>query len=288
VDALPAQVSPQSGRLHARFNQTVTGTGRLSSSDPNLQNIPIQSEEGRKIRRAFIAEEGQVLISADYSQIELRVLAHMSQDAALSAAFRDHLDIHAQTARDLLGIPAGERVSPEMRRIGKTVNFGVVYGMSGFRLGRELGIPVGVAAKYIDNYFARYAGVRKFFAELEEAARSHGFVSTLFGRRRVIGDIDTSGRDQGFLRRAAINAPIQGTSADIIKMAMARIDHRIRADKLPLAMIMQIHDELVFECRVDFKEEAIELVRREMEQVVRLSVPLEVDVKWGYNWDEAH
>ena len=288
VDALPVQISPLTGRLHTRFNQTVTGTGRLSSSDPNLQNIPVQGEEGRKIRSAFVAEPGRVLVSADYSQIELRVLAHMSGDPNLIAAFREGRDIHAETARELLRIPQEESVTAEQRRIGKTLNFGVIYGMSGFRLGRELGIPVAVAAAYIDNYFRHYHGVSRFFAELEETAGRQGFVSTMFGRRRVIADIDTGGRDQGFLRRVAVNAPIQGTAADIIKLAMIRLDRLIRGGKLPIMMILQIHDELVFECLEEFKEEAVQIARREMCSAAELKVPLEVDVQWGYNWESAH
>ncbi len=248
IDALPLQISPKTKRLHSKFNQTVTGTGRLSSSDPNLQNIPIQSEMGRKIRAAFIPEDGNVLISADYSQIELRVLAHLSGDDNLIAAFKEDIDIHAKTARELLGLQADAEVTHEQRRIGKTVNFGVIYGMSAFRLARDLNLPVAVARQYIEEYFAYYRGVSEFFKEVEARAERDGFVTTLFGRRRVISNIDISGRDKGFLRRVAINAPIQGTAADIIKLAMIKIDEAVEDEVLPLTMILQIHDELLFEC----------------------------------------
>lgn len=288
VDTLREQVSPVSGRLHTRFNQAVTGTGRLSSSDPNLQNIPIQTEEGRKIRAAFVAEPGRVLLSADYSQIELRVLAHMSQDANLISAFTTGIDIHAKTAREIMGLGPNEEISPEDRRIGKTINFGVIYGMGAFRLARELGIPVGVAQSYIDGYFDRYPGVRELFARFERDATARGYVSTLFGRKRFVSAIDTSDRDQGFMLRAALNAPIQGTAADLMKLAMINIDRRILGGKTGLSMLLQIHDELVFECDAARVEDATELVRSEMENVVEFSVPLEVEVGFGNNWQEAH
>lgn len=288
IDALPAQVSEVTGRLHSKFNQTVTGTGRLSSSDPNLQNIPIQTEEGRRIRTAFIAPAGTKLISADYSQIELRLLAHMSGDETMISAFENNVDIHANTAREILGLSATDEVSKEDRRVGKTINFGIVYGMSGFRLGRELGIPVGMAAEYIESYFAKFASVKEFFATLEEQAERDGFVTTLFGRKRIIASIDSSGRDRGFLRRVAINAPLQGTAADIIKLAMVSLNRRIQTEKLPLKMILQIHDELVLECDESFLEEGQSIVREEMAGVYELCVPLRVDVASGANWDEAH
>ena len=212
----------------------------------------------------------------------------MSGDPNLIEAFRSNIDVHAQTAHELLGIPPALPVTPEQRRIGKTINFGVVYGMSGFRLAQDLGLPVGVAQQYIREYFEHYAGVRRFFDELEERAERDGFVTTLFGRRRVLSDLDVSGRDRGFLRRAAVNAPIQGTAADIIKLAMVRIDERIRREGFPLDMLLQIHDELVFECAEPVREEAQALVRHEMETVVELAVPLEVGLGCGRNWEEAH
>jgi DNA polymerase-1 len=288
VDALPAQVSEATKRLHSRFNQTVTATGRLSSSEPNLQNIPIQTAEGRRVRKAFVADKGNVLISADYSQIELRLLAHLSGDERLIESFCQNEDIHARTAREILALPLNYEMSSEERRVGKTINFGIIYGMSAFRLGKDLGIPVGVASEYINNYFDRYPRVRGFFDELEKHAEDKGFVSTLFGRKRFLSQINTSGRDRGFVRRAAMNAPIQGSAADVIKLAMISIDARIRKEKLPLKLLLQIHDELVFECSSDFEDEATALVREEMEGVTELLVPLKVDIGSGVNWEEAH
>lgn len=288
VDALPAQVSPIDGRLHSRFNQTVTGTGRLSSSDPNLQNIPIQSEAGRGIRAAFVAGPRRVLISADYSQIELRVLAHMSGDPNLQAAFAANEDIHARTARELLGISADKEVTPAQRRIGKTLNFGIVYGMGSFRLARELGLTVGLAQEYIDGYFQWYEGVRQYFEGIKQQASEQGFVTTLFGRKRIITAISTAGRDRGFQERAAINAPIQGTAADIIKLAMVAVQNRIIAEHLPLSLLVQVHDELVFEGDEIECEKLASVIAHEMEEAVALDVPLVVDVGWGQNWQEAH
>jgi len=286
VDVLPAMVSKKTGRLHSRFNQTITATGRLSSSDPNLQNIPIRTVEGARIRTAFIPEKGNILITADYSQIELRLLAHLSGDSNMIQTFKEDIDIHARTAREILGLPPLFEVSSDQRRIGKTINFGIVYGMGPFRLGKELGIPMGMAKDYIENYFNNFPKVREYFDKLGNDAREKGFVTTLFGRKRNISDIDTSGRDKDFVIRAAINAPIQGTAADIIKLAMIKIDHKIR--EMPVTMILQVHDELVFECAENFKDEAASLIRKEMEEVMELSVPLKVDLGMGYNWNETH
>ncbi|RIL09978.1 MAG: DNA polymerase I, partial [Proteobacteria bacterium] len=288
IDALPAQISPVTDRLHTRFNQTGTGTGRLSSSDPNLQNIPIQTPEGRRIRSAFIAEEGNILISADYSQIELRLLAHLSADKNLSAAFKENVDIHSRTARELLKIPPLLEVTSEQRRIGKTINFGIIYGMGPYRLSRELHIPLSEANSYIQRYFEIFSGVREYFSQLEAQAVEQGFVRTILGRKRVLADLDIRERDEGFVRRAAINAPLQGSAADIIKMAMLNLDRRIRAENLPLDLLLQIHDELVFEAGSARSSELAEIIRKEMEEVVVLSVPLKVDVRIGHNWDEAH
>lgn len=288
IDALPCQISRKTGRLHTSFHQTGTATGRLSSSDPNLQNIPVQSKEGRAIRRAFIPDKGCVLISADYSQIELRVLAHLSGDESFINAFVQGKDIHAETTRELMGIPDEEGVAPELRRIGKTINFGIVYGMGAFRLSRELGIPLGEAQAYIDNYFERYQGIREVFASFERCAEEQGYVKTLFGRRRVISEIDASGRARGFSNRAAMNAPIQGTAADIVKAAMIRIDRMIEDEKLPLALLLQIHDELLFECRKEACDDMTKIIRHEMEHVTELRVPLKVEVGAGGNWEEAH
>ena len=288
VDALPSQVSKITKRLHTHLNQTITSTGRLSSSNPNLQNIPIQSEEGRKVREAFIVDTGNVLISADYSQIELRILAHMSKDKNLIKAFKDDQDIHANTAKEILNIPDDEDLDSEQRRIGKTINFGIVYGMSSFRLARELGIPFPVANQYIEDYFSHYSNVKKYFTELEKQAEQEGFVTTLFGRKRFISAVDSTGRDKGFLKRIAINAPIQGTAADVIKLAMIQIQEQIREQKLDLKMVLQIHDELLFECPEDKAQEYLKLIKSKMEEVIKLNIPLKVDANYGSNWGEVH
>ena len=287
VDALPLAVSKRTHRLHTRLNQTSTATGRLSSSEPNLQNIPIMTAEGRRIRQAFRAPSGKLLISADYSQIELRLLAHMSNDSNMIAAFKSGADIHNNTAREIFGLSAGAEVSSEQRRVGKTINFGIVYGMSGFRLGRELGISVSTANSYIEGYFERYPSVKQYFAQLEWQAEHEGFVSTLFGRKRLITDLDTSGRDRGFAARVAINAPIQGSAADIIKLAMIRLDAKIRSEHLGLRMILQIHDELLFEVDHDSSDAMGTLVKSEMESVCELTVPLRVDVGSGATWGDT-
>jgi DNA polymerase I len=288
VDALPVQVSNLSGRLHTSLNQTVTGTGRLSSSDPNLQNIPLRTERGSSIRAAFVSGPGNVIISADYSQIELRVLAHLSGDEALIDAFKQDRDIHEKTAREILNIPAGSPVSSEQRRLGKTINFGVVYGMSSFRLSRDLGITVQEAQNHIDAYFNEFPGVRDLFASLGERAETSGEVRTLYGRRRVLSAIDTGDRDKGFVMRAALNAPIQGTAADLIKRAMIRIQHRIGSEQVPICMLLQIHDELLFEAPADLQNYAVELIKYEMEHIAELLVPLRVEIGTGRNWLEAH
>lgn len=288
IDTLPQQISPITGRIHTRYNQTGTSTGRLSSSDPNLQNIPIQTENGRRIREAFIAPPGFVLLSADYSQIELRILAHLSKDSNLIAAFNEGRDIHASTAREILGLSEKHPVTSEERRMGKVINFGIIYGMGPHRLSRELGIPYKVAENYIENYFARYSGVRKFFDEVERSAKEKGEVRTLLGRRRVVSEILSDGRDSGFLLRAALNAPLQGTAADIIKLAMIKI-----YDSLPLIstqsrMLMQIHDELVFEVPSDEVSAVRPQIIDWMQNVITLEVPLVVEAGIGHNWNEAH
>lgn len=290
TDALSGQISGKTGRVHTRLNQTITGTGRLSSSDPNLQNIPIQSAEGRRIRSAFIPEKGSFFISADYSQIELRLLAHLSGDENLIAAFREGHDIHASTAREIMGLSTSEDVPDDLRRVGKTINFGIVYGMGAFRLGKELGIPVHQASNYITNYFKRYPRVKEYFSKLEEAALSQGEVQTIFGRKRVISSIDTSGRDQGFAMRAAINAPLQGSAADIIKLAMIKVAALLRDSWKGAELVLQIHDELLVEardCGESDNKKLIDAIRAAMETVLDLSVPLKVDVGSGHNWQEA-
>jgi DNA polymerase I len=288
IDALPAIVHPQTGRIHTSYNQTVTATGRLSSSNPNLQNIPIRTPEGRRIRQAFIAPEGSVLVSADYSQIELHVLAHLSGDEDLIDVFDAGEDIHTRTASALFGV-FPEMVSPDMRRRAKVINFGVIYGMSPFGLSKELGIGQAEAKEYIDNYFDRYKGVRKFLDEILEDARRDKYVCTLLNRRRYIPEIASSNAAlRQFAERTAINAPIQGTAADLIKIAMINLHHLLKKHHPKASMIMQVHDELVFEVPVAERDEVMALVKREMEGVVKLRVPLKVEIAAGKNWDEAH
>ncbi|MBW2673765.1 MAG: DNA polymerase I, partial [Deltaproteobacteria bacterium] len=288
IDALPLLVNPETGRVHTSYNQTVTATGRLSSSNPNLQNIPIRTAEGKRIRQAFIAPEGCELVSADYSQIELRILAHLSGDALLIEAFRSEEDVHTKTASDIFGVFPG-MVSEEMRRQAKVINFGVIYGMSAFGLARELNIGQKRAQDYIDNYFSRFSGVSAFIEETLEGARKRGFVTTLLNRRRYLPEINgTNAQVRQFAERTAVNTPIQGTAADLIKVAMLRIARGIEERKLSARMTMQVHDELIFEVPASEVEEVITLVRGEMEGVIDLKVPLKVEIASGKNWDEAH
>ncbi len=285
VDALPALVDPATGRLHTSFNQTVAATGRLSSSDPNLQNIPIRSEEGRRIRAAFIPTPGWRLVSADYSQIELRVLAHLSGDERLIEAFRSGADIHADTAAEVFA----DRPAAEGRRLAKVINYGIVYGMGTARAARELGVPAAEAAAYIDGYFRRYPGVRAFIETTIAEARARGYVVTVLGRRRYLPEL--AARDPAvrqFAERAATNTPIQGSAADLIKLAMLEVRRRLRAEGLRARMLLQVHDELVLEAPEDEVEAAATNVRDAMEQVWSLRVPLRVDVRHGANWSEAH
>ncbi len=288
TDALIRLIHPQTGRIHTSFNQTVTATGRLSSSDPNLQNIPIRSEEGKKIREAFIPSEGRVLLSADYSQIELRILAHYSGDAHLCEAFRVGEDVHRRTAAEMFGIPPVE-VTPEMRRQAKTINFGIIYGMGAFGLGKRLGIGQKLAKAAIDRYFDRYEGVRRFIEEVTARATERGFSETLLGRKRAISELASRNRNvrqQG--ERLAVNTPIQGTAADLIKKAMVDVDGRLREKGLRTGMLLQVHDELVFEVPVEEIDAARDVIVSAMEGVWELSVPLVVDVGWGENWAAAH
>jgi len=288
VDALPTLVHPQTGRIHTSYNQTVTATGRLSSSNPNLQNIPIRTLEGKRIRQAFIAAPGCVLISADYSQIELRVLAHLSEDDALIAAFASDEDIHTRTASDVFGV-FPQMVSPDMRRQAKVINFGILYGMSAFGLAKELGVPQKTAQAYIDGYFTRYKKVRAYLDGILEGARRDGYVCTLLNRRRYLPELKSSIPSvRQFAERMAINAPIQGSAADLIKVAMVNIDHLLTEKNLSSRLIMQVHDELVIEAPVREKEEVMNLVKKEMEEVIKLRVPLKVEIASGKNWDEAH
>ncbi|MEA3487508.1 MAG: DNA polymerase I [Thermodesulfobacteriota bacterium] len=288
VDALPALVNPETGRVHTSYNQTVTATGRLSSSNPNLQNIPIRTPEGKRIRQAFIASEGCEIVSADYSQIELRILAHLSGDKLLIEAFESGEDVHTKTASDIFGVFPG-MVSEEMRRQAKVINFGVIYGMSPFGLARELGISQKKAKDYIDGYFSRFFGVRRFIEETLEKARERGFVTTLLNRRRYIPELNSGNvQVRQFAERMAVNTPIQGTASDLIKVAMLNIAAGIKAKELSAFMIMQVHDELVFEVPIQEKEEIMNLVRWEMENVIALKIPIEVKIASGKNWDEAH
>ena len=284
VDALPALIRSQSGRVHTTFGQTGTATGRLSSANPNLQNIPIRTELGREIRAAFIAEPGHVLLAADYSQIELRLLAHFSKDKLLVEAFQRGDDIHTLTASQVFGVPP-LMVTPDHRRQAKVVNFGIVYGLSAFGLSQQLGITTGEAKKFIDAYFEKYAGVRAFIDATLEKARRDQKVSTLFGRIRPIPDINSKNPTQrGFAERTAVNTPLQGTAADLIKVAMIRIDEEIRKRGLKSRMTLQVHDELVFEVP-DHEVDAMKsLVREHMEQAHRLAVPLLVEIGVGLNW----
>jgi len=287
VDALPALIDPRTGRLHTSFNQTGAATGRLSSSNPNLQNIPIRTALGREIRAAFIPRPGWELLVADYSQIELRLLAHFSGDELLMEAFRNGEDIHTRTASEVLGVPP-LLVTPEARRDAKAVNFGIVYGISGFGLAAQLGISRAEAEKYIRNYFERYAGVRRFIDETIAEVRRTGVTRTLFGRERPIPEIDSRNPNlRGFAERTAVNSPLQGTAADLIKLAMVRIDAAIEAGGFRAVMLLQVHDELVFECPPEETAALAGLVKREMEGVGDLKVSLIVDLGTGANWRDA-
>ncbi len=284
VDGIRPLIHPHTGRIHSTFHQTVTATGRISSSEPNLQNIPVRMELGRRIRRLFVPEEGHLFVGGDYSQIELRILAHISGDEALIEAFRKDEDVHRRTAAEVFGVPL-DRVTPEMRNSAKAVNFGIVYGMSDYGLARELGISREEAAEYIESYFRRYPGVRQYVQTVVAEAREKGYVTTLMGRRRPMPDLNISNqRIRQFAERTAINTPIQGTAADIIKMAMVRIYRRLRAQGYRARMILQVHDELIFEVPEDEVPAVRELVREEMERVVELRVPLKVDVHVGRSW----
>ncbi|CAI1195203.1 MAG TPA: DNA polymerase I [Serratia grimesii] len=289
TDKLPLMINPVSGRVHTSYHQAVTATGRLSSSDPNLQNIPVRNDEGRRIRQAFIAPEGYRIVAADYSQIELRIMAHLSQDEGLLKAFAAGEDIHRATAAEVFGLPL-DKVTNEQRRSAKAINFGLIYGMSAFGLARQLGIPRGEAQRYMDLYFERYPGVLDYMERTRQQAASQGYVSTLDGRRLYLPDVNSSnGMRRKAAERAAINAPMQGTAADIIKRAMIEVDAWLQAQEKPLVrMIMQVHDELVFEVHESVIEESSQHIRELMENSMMLAVPLKVDVGVGANWDEAH
>ncbi|MCS6829648.1 MAG: DNA polymerase I, partial [bacterium] len=286
ADVLPRLVHPSTGRIHTSFNQTVAATGRLSSSEPNLQNIPIRSEAGRQIRRAFVAAPGNRLLAADYSQIELRLLAHVSGDERLLQAFAEDRDIHAATAMLLFGVPA-DGVTPELRRKAKTVNFAVLYGMSDYGLSQELGMPVQEARAFIENYFRQLPGVRRYIDQTLSFAREHGFVTTLYGRRRYVPEINHANRNvRQAAERAAINSPLQGTAADIIKLAMIELDRRLRREGWKASMVLQVHDELVLDAPSEEIPVLANLLRECMSGVASLRVPLRVEVEVGDNWAE--
>jgi DNA polymerase-1 len=288
TDKLPEQINPVTGRIHTSYHQAVAATGRLSSMDPNLQNIPIRTQEGRRIRQAFVAPPGYSLVAADYSQIELRIMAHLSGDASLLQAFADDRDVHQATAAEVFSTPL-DQVSSDQRRSAKAINFGLMYGMSAFGLARQLGISRGDAQKYMDLYFERYPGVRRYMEETRRQAREAGFVETVFGRRLYLPEIQS--RNQAlrqYAERSAINAPMQGTAADIIKRAMIAVDSWLQSSGLPARLIMQVHDELVLEAADGAVKEIVGQLREHMAQAAILAVPLKVDVGVGRNWDEAH
>ena len=288
IDALPLLIRPDTGHIHTSFNQTVTTTGRLSSSDPNLQNIPVRDEAGKEVRKAFIADEGQEFFSADYSQIELRLMAHLSGDAHLIEAFLSGHDIHAATAAKIFKKPIDE-VTREERSRAKTANFGIIYGISAFGLAERMGVSRSEAKQLIDGYFESYPGVKRYMDESIEKARRQGYTETLFGRRCYLPDINSNNAIvRGYAERNAINAPIQGTAADIIKIAMVRVAARMKAEGLQSKMILQVHDELNFSVLPEEKDRVEQLVIEEMEQAAHLSVPLKADCGWGRNWLEAH
>ncbi|MDA0880561.1 MAG: DNA polymerase I [Proteobacteria bacterium] len=288
TDSLINIQHPNTNRIHTSYQQAVTSTGRLSSTEPNLQNIPIKTAEGRKIREAFIAEEGNILISADYSQIELRIMAHLSGDKNLTYAFNNNIDVHSATAAEIFNVPL-EAVTSEHRRSAKAINFGLIYGMSAFGLTRQLGIARHEAQAYLDTYFERYTGVREYMDSTKELAKKNLYVETILGRKLHVAEINASnGLRRQAAERAAINAPLQGSAADIIKKAMIDVDHWIGEDNPDIKMIMQVHDELIFEVKKGFATEALEQVTSLMESAVKLDIPLIVDANQGANWNEAH
>jgi len=288
TDKLPLQVAESTGRVHTSYQQAVAATGRLSSTDPNLQNIPVRTEEGRRIRQAFIAAPGYKMVAADYSQIELRIMAHLSGDKGLLDAFSKGLDVHSATAAEVFSVSVDE-VTKDQRRSAKAINFGLIYGMSAFGLAKQLDITRAEAQEYVDLYFQRYPGVKEYMEQTKEKAREDGYVETVFGRRLYLHEINAkNGMRRQYAERTAINAPMQGTAADIIKRAMIELDKEIQTGKFDMRMIMQVHDELIFEIKDSQVDEAIKLVRQKMEGAAELSVPLLVDVGIGINWDEAH
>jgi DNA polymerase-1 len=287
IDPIGNYMSYYGGRIHTIFNQALTTTGRLSSSEPNLQNIPIKSAYGREFRKAFVPEKNKVFVSADYSQIDLRVLAHISQDEKLIQAFKDGQDIHGATAAEVFNIPAGQPVPYDLRSAAKSINFGIVYGMSPFGLSKQLGISFGKAKEYIDGYFERYAGVKKWMKKVVADAMRDGYVKTITGRIRYVAELKSANaqvRQAG--ERMALNTPIQGTSADIIKIAMINIYNELKNSRQKAIMLLQVHDDLLFEADADYAAELKKLIKDKMENAVRLSVPLSVEIKEGKNWGQ--
>jgi DNA polymerase-1 len=288
TDRLPEQINPRTGRVHTSYHQAVAATGRLSSSDPNLQNIPVRTAEGRRIRQAFVAPKGYKLLAADYSQIELRIMAHLSKDEGLLNAFRDDLDVHTATAAEVFKVELAE-VTSNQRRSAKAINFGLIYGMGAQKLGKDIGVDTKTAKAYIDVYFARYPGVREYMDRTRAQAADQGYVETLFGRRLYLPDINSNKpQERAGAERTAINAPMQGTAADIIKKAMVKVDNWLTDSGLDAKVILQVHDELVLEVREDLVAEVSAKIREHMSEAAKLDVPLVVDVGVGNNWDEAH
>jgi DNA polymerase-1 len=288
TDKLPEQINERTGRVHTSYHQAVAQTGRLSSTDPNLQNIPIRTQEGRRIRQAFIAPPGHVLLAADYSQIELRIMAHLSGDEGLLRAFAEDRDVHQATAAEVFGLET-DQVTGDQRRSAKAINFGLIYGMSAFGLAKQLGVGRAEAQAYIDRYFARYPGVQGYMDRIRRTAADEGFVETLFGRRLYLPDIRARNpASRQAAERTAINAPMQGSAADIIKRAMISVDDWLRDSAFPARMVMQVHDELVFEVAQDAAGDLAAQVKTLMSSAAALDVELVVDVGMGLNWDEAH
>ncbi|MEM7208216.1 MAG: DNA polymerase, partial [Pseudomonadota bacterium] len=288
TDKLPLQINAKTGRVHTSYNQTGAATGRFSSTDPNLQNIPVRTGEGRRIRQAFIADGGYKLLAADYSQIELRIMAHLSADEGLLSAFEKGIDIHKATAAEVFGV-AVDDVVPDQRRAAKAVNFGLIYGMSAFGLAKQLEVSRGEAQEYIDLYFSRYPGVKYYMEQTREGAREKGYVETVFGRRLYLPDINASNAQRRqYAERTAINAPMQGTAADIIKTALRTVDQWLREEQIDAKLIMQVHDELVLEVLESEVGKVEEEIKTLMASAADLAVPLLVDVGVGDNWEEAH
>ena len=286
IEGLLRLMGPE-GRIHSTFDQVATATGRISSSEPNLQNIPVRTAQGREIRRAFVPRKGWVLLDADYSQIELRLMAHFSGDKALVEAFRTGQDVHARTASEIFDVPLSE-VTPTLRSRAKAVNFGLIYGISGFGLARNTGVTQKEAKEFIARYFAKYPGVKRFMDEAVRLGQERGYAETLLGRRRYLPELASSRNViREFGRRAAMNTPVQGTAADIIKLAMVRVDEALRRENMQATLILQVHDELLIECPPEEAERAAALLRECMEQVMTLSVPLAAEVHQGANWYET-